>query len=118
MDAAILIGNGLNRCYTGAVPWDSLLQDIAYDYGVVFHNANPFPLEFESIVNQILSKDKNPSDSIYKELKQKIARSVNEQRPGIGSMQELFTDRLPTVSSQVKCTLFRQQMHTFSAPVF
>ena len=23
-----------------------------------------------------------------------------------------------TVSSQVKCTLFRQQMHTFSAPVF
>jgi hypothetical protein len=22
------------------------------------------------------------------------------------------------VSSQVKCTLFRQQMHTFSAPVF
>ena len=33
------------------------------------------------------------------------------------TLEEINADE-STVSSQVKCTLFRQQMHTFSAPVF
>jgi hypothetical protein len=95
MKAAILIGNGLNRCYLGAIPWDSLLQNIANDYGVSFNRENPFPLEFESIVNQILSGQKSPSDSIYGELKQRIAHAVNEQQPEGESLHELFTNQLP-----------------------
>lgn len=51
MEAALLIGNGLNRCYKGAVPWDKLLERIANEYNVQFNDNNPFPLEFESIAN-------------------------------------------------------------------
>lgn len=94
MDAAILIGNGLNRCYEGAIPWDALLQGIADDYSVVFNSANPFPLEFESLVNQILSLENEPSVKIYRDLKQRISRSVNEQRPERDSIHELFVSQL------------------------
>lgn len=95
MEAAILIGNGLNRCYKGAIPWGMLLQDIADEYGVSFNHNNPFPLEFESITNQILSKEKAPSDAVYKKLKQKISRIVNEQKPEANSLHVLFTNELP-----------------------
>ena len=58
MKAALLIGNGLNRCYANAIPWNKLLENIAQKYGVTFNENNPFPLEFESIANQIFSQDR------------------------------------------------------------
>jgi len=89
-----LIGNGLNRCYSQPIYWGNLLLKIADYYQVTFNSDNPFPLEFESIVNQILSGEDAPSDSIYRELKQRIAEAVNEQKPERESIHELFTNQL------------------------
>lgn len=93
MEAAILIGNGLNRCYT-KTSWDELLQNIANEYSVEFNNTNSFPLEFESISNQILSKEKVPSDKIYNELKGKISENLKNKKPE--NLHKLFTRDLPT----------------------
>ena len=90
MKSALLIGNGLNRCYENAIPWDKLLQNIADEYAVSFNANNPFPLEFESIANQILAKDNRKSKNVYSELKGKIAQMVCGQMPVNGSLHKLF----------------------------
>lgn len=95
MEAALLIGNGLNRCYKDAIAWNKLLNEIAQGYDVEFCDKNPFPLEFESIVNQILSKEKQPSDKIYLDVKELIANSVSEQKPEQNSIHQHFTRDLP-----------------------
>lgn len=90
MNSALLIGNGLNRCYENAISWDKLLQNIAKEYAVSFNANNPFPLEFESIANQILAQDSRKSKDVYSELKGKIAQMVCGQMPVNGSLHELF----------------------------
>lgn len=42
----------------------------------------------------------------------------DEETEAINQLVRQMAERLGVVSSQVKCTLFRQQMHTFSRPVF
>lgn len=37
MKSALLVGNGLNRCYENAIPWDKLLRNIANEYQVSFN---------------------------------------------------------------------------------
>lgn len=95
MESALLIGNGLNRCYENAIPWDRLLHDIANEYAVSFNRDNPFPLEFESIANQILARDSRKSKDVYSELKGKIATMVCSQVPVNGSLHELFVQDIP-----------------------
>lgn len=81
MQSALLIGNGLNRCYKDSIPWDKLLERIAQKYNVQFNKNNPFPLEFESIANQILNSDKRNADEVYSEIKSSIASMVSSQNP-------------------------------------
>ena len=95
MKAALLIGNGLNRCYANAVPWNTLLESIAKNYGVTFNPNNPFPLEFESIANQIFNQDIRNAKTVYAELKSSIAQMVSNQTPSDGSLHELFALDLP-----------------------
>ena len=95
MKAALLIGNGLNRCYANAVPWNKLLENIAQKYGVIFNENNPFPLEFESIANQIFNQDRRNAKTVYTELKSSIAQMVSNQTPSEGSLHELFAAHLP-----------------------
>lgn len=95
MKSALLVGNGLNRCYENAIPWDKLLQNIANEYQVSFNAGNPFPLEFESIANQILAQDSRKSKDVYSELKGKISKMVCEQKPICGSLHELFVRDIP-----------------------
>ena len=95
MQSALLIGNGLNCCYKDSIPWDKLLEQIAQEYYVKFNKNNPFPLEFESIANQILNKDKRNADEVYSEIKSRIANMVSSRAPGRGSLQELFTTAIP-----------------------
>lgn len=95
MKSALLVGNGLNRCYENAIPWDRLLWNIANEYQVSFNTKNPFPLEFESIANQILARDNRKSKNVYSELKGKIAQMVCEQKPINGSLHELFVRDIP-----------------------
>ena len=91
MQSALLIGNGLNRCYKNAIPWDKLLERIANEYHVGFNEENSFPLEFESIANQILDKDDRIAENVYDEIKLKIANMVCSQTPEPNSLQRLFT---------------------------
>lgn len=95
MQSALLIGNGLNRYYKDSIPWDKLLERIAQEYNVQFNKNNPFPLEFESIANQILNSDKRNADEVYSEIKSSIASMVSSQEPNRGSLQELFAATIP-----------------------
>lgn len=94
MEAALLIGNGLNRCYNGSVPWDVLLENIANAHNVSFDKHNSFPLEFESIINQILKKEPLPSRNIYDNIKDEIASIVKEQKPPINSLHAYYTKNI------------------------
>lgn len=78
MRKSLFIGNGLNRTISSNIAWDDLLKNIANEYGVI-HNTNiTFPLEFESIANQILMGTSSPSPEIYLELKQKIIAQIEK----------------------------------------
>ncbi len=77
MKQTLLIGNGLNLCLDHSISWGDLLKDIASDYDVKYNGSIPMPLEFESIVNQCLSKKSDPSDSIYLEIKEKIVEKIS-----------------------------------------
>lgn len=94
MEVALLIGNGLNCCYEGMVSWSDLLKNIAGTYEVKFNEDNSFSLEFESIINQILLKKDDPNDTIYEEVKKKIAHEVTRTQPEKESLHELFVKRL------------------------
>jgi hypothetical protein len=79
----LFIGNGLNRCYYHDLAWNNLLKEIASEYNISMNTQNSFPMEFECIINQILEKEKVPSDKIYSDVKSKIVshiRSVKELR--------------------------------------
>lgn len=95
MKSALLVGNGLNRCYENAIPWDKLLRNIANEYHASFNSNNPFPLEFEAIANQILARDSRKSKDVYSELKGKMAQMVCGQKPVAGSLHELFVKDIP-----------------------
>ena len=77
MKHTLLVGNGLNRCLESSISWGDLLKDIATEYGVNYNGEIPMPLEFESIVNQYLKKQSNPSDKVYLDIKEKIADKLN-----------------------------------------
>ena len=100
--AALLIGNGLNRCYEQKNPgisWYALLQDFAKTNGVEFVPDNPFPLEFECLVNAICEKSKDSTEQklfevIISKAKSAIAEKVADLNPVPDSLHHRFM-RLP-----------------------
>jgi len=78
MKNSLFIGNGLNRSILSNIAWDDLLQNIAEEYGVSHNPQITFPLEFESIANQILKRTSLPSPEIYLELKQRIIAQIEK----------------------------------------
>ncbi|MCR5610619.1 MAG: SIR2 family protein [Clostridiales bacterium] len=78
MDNCLLIGNGLNRCLNGGVPWGDLLKATAEHLNVTYNPELSMPLEFERIINEYL--EKNPNDpvpnAIYNRVKREIAAKV------------------------------------------
>lgn len=86
MNHTLLVGNGLNRCLKSSISWGDLLKDIAAEYGVNYNGEIPMPLEFESIVNQYLKKQLNPSDEVYLEIKEKIAKKMNYAKLPVGAI--------------------------------
>ena len=76
LPVTLLIGNGLNRCLKGGLPWGDLLQQIARNYDVDYRSDIPMPLEFERLINIHLQQ--NPSDAadIYNRIKQDVAALV------------------------------------------
>ena len=82
MDAALLIGNGLNRCHMDKqLSWEVLMQEIAGKYSVDFHGNNSFPLEFECMANSICSKSRKTLDTVITDLKSDIAEKINSIAP-------------------------------------
>lgn len=80
MENTLLVGNGLNRTLKNSIAWNELLKKIADDYKVKYIDDLLLPLEFESLVNSVLKKSKNPSDKIYLEIKEKIASGLENTR--------------------------------------
>lgn len=87
----LMLGNGLNRCIVNNISWSGLLQSIADEYHVSIDYNVSFPMQFECIVNQILHLSKTPSDSIYKELKEKIAAKLKTAQLPQNSPHTVFT---------------------------
>lgn len=95
MKAALLIGNGLNRCYEkehSQISWSSLLKTIANQYGVEFVDNNSFPLEYECLVNSICEVTHIPFDDALMQTKTAIAKQVEAQSPPINSVHHRFVD--------------------------
>lgn len=93
MKTALLIGNGLNRCYEHQNPgisWYALLQNIAKTYHVDFIDQNSFPLEFECLVNSICAATGMTSDKVIEEAKTAIAKNVASIGPVADSLQHRF----------------------------
>ena len=73
MGKSLLIGNGLNRSLINSIAWSNILKEVADEYHVEYNADIPMPLEFERIVNKILSVHINPSKDLYLEIKKKVA---------------------------------------------
>ena len=84
MKAALLIGNGPNRCYEdreSPIAWSNLLKDFAQRKNVEFHENNSFPLEFECMVNAICSQNTELSSvEVINEAKENIVKTVESLR--------------------------------------
>lgn len=76
MDNCLLIGNGLNQCLKGGIPWGNLLKDIAEEREVSYCPDISMPLEFERIVNNCLKKEKKPTDELYLEIKKAVSKKI------------------------------------------
>lgn len=95
MKAALLIGNGLNRCYEdndSQISWSSLLQKIADHHEVAFISKNSFPLEFECLVNSICEKKDLLFDKVLTDAKKTIATHVESLMPPNNSIHYRFMD--------------------------
>ena len=76
LPVTLLIGNGLNRCLKGGLPWGDLLQQIARNYGVDYRSDIPMPLEFERLINVHLQQNPLDAADIYNRVKQEVASLV------------------------------------------
>ena len=76
LPVTLLIGNGLNQCLEGGLPWGDLLQQIALNYGVDYRSDIPMPLEFERLTNVHLQQDPLDAIDIYNRVKQDVSDLV------------------------------------------
>lgn len=72
MKKSIMLGNGINRCILSKVSWGDLLSTIANKYNVPLNKDISFPMQFETLVNQILKYSRNSIDDAYTNVKQEI----------------------------------------------
>lgn len=89
---SLFIGNGLNRSIISNIAWNDLLEKIAEEYKVIHNPDITFPLEFESIANQILMQTGLPSTDIYLELKEKIIAQIEKATLPKAAPHYAFTD--------------------------
>lgn len=80
MQNYLLVGNGLNRCLSTGVSWGDLLKTVAEKYHVSYNPNIVMPMEFERIVNEILSRDltKNPNTFIN-DVKSEISNLIKDE---------------------------------------
>ena len=86
LQKTLFIGNGLNRCLTGGISWDDLLDKIAKTYHVKHESSIVMPLEFERIINEYLKKTnlkptRNDESNIYYRTKTQISSYMQIKKP-------------------------------------
>lgn len=90
LQTSLLIGNGLNRCLEGGLPWGNLLNQIADQFGVDTCSDIPMPLEFERLINIHLKNNPSDSKEIYNRIKTYVAdRVLNVSLPSTAIQNEL-----------------------------
>lgn len=93
MDAALLIGNGLNRTYQEQMPeiaWKDLMERISAKHHVKFYENNSFPMEFEAMVNDICATKGIDFTEVIRKLKVDIADRTLEMKPQPGWIHQEF----------------------------
>lgn len=124
LQTTLLIGNGLNQCLKGGVPWGNLLERIGNKLKVEVNENIPLPLEFERLINVHL--EENPSDAkeIYTRVKKMIAEIVAEvslpQTAIHNKLRELSLDGIITTNydlllEHVYSSSFFQSIHSGGA---
>ena len=76
LQTTLVIGNGLNQCLEGGLPWGNLLEQIADQFGVDVCKDIPMPLEFERLINVYLQNNSTDAKDIYYRIKQDVAMRV------------------------------------------
>lgn len=76
METCILLGNGINLCTFDPkdIDWSQLIKRIKEDYGVGNCNCLSYSMQFETLVNQIFSKQESIK---YENIKEDIAKHLN-----------------------------------------
>lgn len=77
MEKTLFIGNGLNRTLENSIAWDNLLEKVAEKYNIHYSPMMTFPLDFESIINQIFEKYNYDSNKLYLDVKKDIAKMLS-----------------------------------------
>lgn len=88
MEKTLLIGNGLNRTLENSIAWNNLLEKIAQKYDIDYSPMMTFPLDFESIINQIFEKGNYDSDKLYSDVKKDIAKMLSDVKLPENSIHE------------------------------
>lgn len=78
MKTSVLLGNGINRCVLQNICCADMLSQIAKKYDVELNENISFPMQFETLANQILMKYKNYHSDVYTELKEEIIVSLKK----------------------------------------
>jgi hypothetical protein len=98
LPTTLLIGNGLNQCLDGGLPWGNLLSQIADQFGVATCSDIPMPLEFERLINVHLKNNPSDAKDIYNRIKTAVAgRVLNVSLPSTAIQTELAKLKLSNI---------------------
>lgn len=97
MKKTILLGNGINRCILSNVSWGDLLSTIATKYNVEINQNISFPMQFETLVNQVLMNSQIAKDDAYTEIKQEIISLLKTATLPINAPHKALTDNADSI---------------------
>lgn len=94
---SIMLGNGINRCMIKDISWGDLFSDIANKYSVELNINISFPMQFETVINQIPMNDRKQSKTTYKSVKKEIVEKLNKATPSDKTLHKLFAQAADTI---------------------
>lgn len=97
MRKTILLGNGINRCILSNVSWGDLLSTIATKYNIEINQNISFPMQFETLVNQVLINSKTAIDDAYTEIKQEIISLLKSAALPNNAPHKALTDNADSI---------------------
>lgn len=97
MRKTILLGNGINRCILSNISWGDLLSTIATKYNIEINQNISFPMQFETLVNQVLINSKTAIDDAYTEIKQEIISLLKSAALPNNAPHKALTDNADSI---------------------